>query len=812
MSLHSRAKLLLVHVMLIALACAGCGSPVSTTAGSPTKGASGTPTLQSIALAPAKPSITAGGTVQFTATGTYSDGSTAIVTASASWSSSASATATVSAGGLATGVAAGSATISAAVGTVSGSASLTVTAVATATVTSVAVTPAGASIAVNGTVQYAATATLSDGTTSDVTREATWTSSKTSVATVNSSGLVTGVAAGTSTIGAKLATGVSGAAVVTVTGATVTLASIAVKPVNATLTRGSTLQYTATATYSDGTTSNVSSSAAWSSSSTGVATVSATGLATAMAAGSSTIAVKIGSVSGSTGLTVQATASTASTDVLTYKNDLSRSGLNSAETILTPANVKSATFGLLHKLAVDGLVFSQPLYAAQVTVAGAAHNVVYFVTEHNSAYAYDADTGALLWRVTLQLAGETTSDDRACDQVSPEIGATATPVIDRSMGTSGAMYVVAMSKDTSSAYHQRLHALDLATGAELFGGPREIQATYPTANGTTTLDPSQYKERSGLLLLNGEVYTTWTSHCDDDPYTGWILAYNESNLAQTRVFNIAPNSGGFGPSIWMSGGAPAVDAAGNIYIMAANGVFETVLDANGFPSLQDYGNSYLKISTANQTLAVTDYFTMWNEISESNADLDLGGGGPLLLPDVTDSTGTVKHLAIGAGKDGIVYVVDRDNMGKFNASKNNIWQELDGLLAAAARSTPAYFNGHVYLSDRDHSLKSLTIASAKLPTVATSQSTATFVYPGTSPSVSSNGTSNGIVWAIAASNPGVLYAYDANNLATQLYSSSQAAASRDSFGAAIKYAPPTIADGKVFVPAQTTVAVFGLLH
>jgi hypothetical protein len=527
--------------------------------------------------------------------------------------------------------------------------------------------------------------------------------------------------------------------------------------------------------------------------------------------GSTTISATLGSVSGSTSLTVNA-PSTSHTDVLTYKNDLSRSGLNSTESALTLANVRSSTFGLKFKLPADGSVFGQPLYASQVSVSGAAHNVVYFATEHNSAYAYDADAGTLLWRTTLQPSGETTSDDRSCDQISPEIGATATPVIDRSVGSSGALYVVAMSKDSGSAYHQRLHALNLATGAELFGGPREIQATYPTATGTTTFDPGAYKDRSGLLLLNGEIYTTWTSHCDDDPYTGWIIAFDGSTLARTRVFNIAPNSGGLGPSIWMSGGAPAADSAGYIYLMSANGVFETTMDANGFPNLQDYGNSFLKISTANNTLAVADYFTMWNEVSESNEDLDLGGGGPLLLPDLTDAGGNVKHLVVGAGKDAIVYVVDRDNMGRFNASKNNIWQELNSIMGAQVRSTPAYFNGRVYLSDRDHPLKSLTLADAKLPMTPTSQTAATFVYPGTSPVVSANGTTNGIVWAVEVGSTGVLHAYDATNLATELYNSKQAANGRDSYGAGIKYPPPTVADGKVFVVGAKQIAVFGLLH
>jgi hypothetical protein len=491
---------------------------------------------------------------------------------------------------------------------------------------------------------------------------------------------------------------------------------------------------------------------------------------------------------------------------------LARTGQNSTESTLTPANVNSAGFGLLRVLPADGAVYAEPLYVSQLSIGGVAHNSVFVITEHNSAYAYDADSGTQLWHVSLSAAGETASDDRSCDQVSPEIGATATPVIDRSAGKAGVLYAVAMSKDSSSAYHQRLHALDLTTGQELFGGPQEIRATYPTNAGTTTFDPSAYKERAALLLLNGEIYTTWASHCDNTPYTGWILVYDQKTLSQTRVFNIAPNSKDLGPAIWMNGGGPAADAAGNIYVMAANGVFETTLDANGFPSAQDYGNSFLKISTLNRTLAVADYFTMWNEVSESAADLDLGGSGPILLPDFADGSGTVHHLAAGAGKDGNIYVVDRDSLGKFNSSRNNIWQELDSALPHGVWSTGAYFNGRMYWSDRDDPLKAFNISAAKLSASPTSQTRVIFGYPGTIPIVSSNGISFGIVWAAEISNPGVLHAFDASNLATELYNSNQASGGRDHYGAGNKYTSPTVADGKVFMGGKTGVGVFGLLH
>jgi outer membrane protein assembly factor BamB len=500
------------------------------------------------------------------------------------------------------------------------------------------------------------------------------------------------------------------------------------------------------------------------------------------------------------------------TDVLTYKYDLSRSGQNPTESTLTPANVAPATFGLLRVLSVDGKVDAQPLYVSKLAVAGAPHNAVIVATEHDSVYAFDSDTGVSLWKVSLLGSGEVLSDTHGCGQVSPEIGITSTPVIDRGAGAHGTVFVVAMSKDASSAYHQRLHALDLATGAELLHGPVEISATFPTAGGgTTTFSPGQYEERAALLLTNGTIVTSWTSHCDITPYSGWIIAFAESSLTRTAILNVGPN-GDAGPAIWMSGGGPAVDTAGNIFLLTANGAFETALDANGFPQHKDFGNSFLKVALVGGTLTVADYFTMSNEVAESAADRDLGSGGALLLPDMKDAAGTVRHLVIGAGKDGNIYVVDRDSMGKFSASANAIWQQLNGVLPGGIWSTPAYFNGSVYYGDVGSTLKAFSITNARLSSAPQSQSPSQFTFPGTAPSVSANGSANGIVWAHENSNPAVLHAYDAANLATEIYNSNQAAGGRDQFGPGNKFITPIVADGKVFVGGTGEVAVFGLLH
>jgi hypothetical protein len=503
---------------------------------------------------------------------------------------------------------------------------------------------------------------------------------------------------------------------------------------------------------------------------------------------------------------------TSGTDVVTYKNDVMRTGQNLTESVLTTGNVNSAMFGLLRNLQVDGKVDAQPLYLSKLTVAGASHNVVFVATENNSLYAFDSDSGAVLWQVSLNGAGETPSDDHFCNQVTPQIGITATPVIDRSAGAHGTIFVVAMTKDAVGNYHQRLHALDVTTGAELINGPTEVAATYQS----TSFAPGQYAERTGLLLLNGVIYTTWTSHCDEGPYGGWVMTYNERTLAQSAVLNVAVGATGAGyasqgPAIWMSGGGPAADSAGNVYLLTGNGLFDTTLNASGFPSGGDYGNSFLKISSSGGALAVIDYFALDNGVTESQNDLDLGSGGIMLLPDQTDSAGTVRHLAVGAGKDGNVYIVSRDSLGKFSPTTNNIWQEVDGSLGSGVFATAAWFNGSIYYGPNGGTLKAYSVAAAQVSAAAISQSASLFQYPGTSPVVSANGTANGIVWAYENATPAVLHAYDATNLAHELYNSNQAANGRDQFGAGNKFIAPMIADGKVFVATTASVGVFGLL-
>ena len=500
--------------------------------------------------------------------------------------------------------------------------------------------------------------------------------------------------------------------------------------------------------------------------------------------------------------TLFAVLASSATDVVTYHNNIARTGQNPQEIILTTSNVNSSSFGKLFTFPVDGIIDAQPLYLSAVSIPGkGTHNVAYAVTENDSVYAFDADLGTPLWQVSVLESGEVPSDDHGCNQITPQIGITSTPVIDRSSGPHGTIYVVAMSKNSNSTqYFQRIHALDITTGQEEFGGPIAVQAKYPgtgdsSHDGYVIFDPGQYAERQALLLLNGVIYTGWTSHCDDRPYTGWLIGYNESTLAQTGVLDVTPN--GSEGSIWQNGTGIASDGQ-SLFFLDANGTFDTTLNKKGFPNKGDYGNAFLRVSTKNNKLQVVDYFNMYNTVQESDDDEDLGSGGALVLPAMKDSSGTIRHLAIGAGKDQNIYVVDRTNMGKFNPNNDNaIYQEIDGVLGGGEWASSAYFDGNVYFGPVGNRLLQFQFSKARLSTSPRSRSVASFTYPGTTPSVSANGLSNGIVWTIEHSDPNdVLHAYDAANLAKELYNSSQAGNQRDQFGSASHFGTPMIVNGK----------------
>jgi uncharacterized protein (TIGR03437 family) len=494
--------------------------------------------------------------------------------------------------------------------------------------------------------------------------------------------------------------------------------------------------------------------------------------------------------------------------VTTYRNNLARSGENLQETILTPSNVAPAQFGKLFSQPVDGQVYAQPLYMPSVSVPGKGiHNMIFVVTAHDTVYAFDADSSAApLWRVSLATApGErplNVSDVLGCNSMTPEIGITGTPVIDSATGT---LYVVAVTILNGSFVH-RLHALDITTGGERTGSPVVINAFVPgTGDGFSTagvpFHPYLQKNRVGLLLLNGVVYTAWTSYCDTGPYHGWIIAYDAKDLHQVAVFNSSPNA--WQGSFWMGGAAPAADSGGNIYVVSANGLFDA--DTSGV----DFGDSVLKLSSS-AGLTLADYFTPFNQLYLNRMDMDLGSGGAILLPDSAGS-GTHPHLLVAGGKEGRIYVIDRDQMGHFHSGGDSqIVQSLEGA-TGPLYGTPAYFNNTVYFSASKDTLKAFSLSNGQLGTSPASRASQVFGYPGSIPTVSANGASNGIVWLLEGAAGGTLHAYDAANVANELYNS-QMNSARDSLGSYVRFTVPTVADGKVYVGTGNSLAVFGLVN
>lgn len=517
--------------------------------------------------------------------------------------------------------------------------------------------------------------------------------------------------------------------------------------------------------------------------------------------------------------TLNVNSLTSSMNVLTYHNDSARTGQDLNETVLTPLNVNTTSFGKLFSNPVDGYVYTQPLYLANVTIpGGSVHNIVYVATEHDSVYAFDADAaGAPLWQVSFidPANGITTltTADVSCTAIRPEVGITGTPVIDPATGT---LYVVARTKENGT-FVQRLHALDVTSGAEKFGGPVTIQASVAgtgagTVAGTVSFNPQLENQRSALFLQNGLVYIGWASLCDITPFHGWLMAYDSQTLAQTGVLNTTPNGSDGG--IWASGSGVAGD--GNLLFLATgNGSFNV--------SSGNYGSSVLKLSPPSAGLFTDlDYFTPNNYSILNAGDVDLGSGGVLLVDQPAGSPH--EHLLFLCGKQGTLYVVDRDNLGEFNTGVDLVIQSIAGV-NPGSWSSPAWWNNTLYLggsaepspADPD-ALKAFTFdpIAGTLSTASTSQTAVLFDYPSPTPSISANGATNGILWAMQESNyqnntgQAVLYAYDATNLGNLLYSSSQNAA-RDAAGLSVKFAVPTVANGKVYLPGRNAVTVFGLL-
>jgi hypothetical protein len=518
----------------------------------------------------------------------------------------------------------------------------------------------------------------------------------------------------------------------------------------------------------------------------------------------------------------------AQTNVVTQHNDISRTGQNPNETILTPANVNSNTFGKLFSFPIDGQAYAQPLYVAGVTMgsgtvqAGTTHNVVFVATEHDSVYAFDADSNggsnaSPLWKITLldsahgapSGASTVPNGDVGTDDISPEIGITATPVIDTATNT---LYVVGKTKESGN-YFQRLHALDISTGAEKSGSPVTLSAQVSgngngSSGGVLRFDAKLENNRPGLLLLNGIVYIAFAAHGDQGPYHGWILAYNATTLQQSSVFCATANGAASG--IWMSGAGLAADTinSGRLFVATGNGAFNAIAPyTNGM----SYGDDIIRLETSSGAMRISDQFTAFNQSALSNGDVDLGSGGVLLLPD--QSSGGHTHLMVQAGKEGRMYLVDRDNLGGFNANGDNIVQEITGQIGGVWGS-PAYWNGHLYFWASNDNLKSFSFSNGIIggETAASSENGG---YPGPTPSISSNGNNNGIVWDVLTSTyssggSAILLAHNASNVSSTLYSSNQNS-SRDNPGGATKFVVPTITNGKVYVGTSNFLSVYGLL-
>jgi hypothetical protein len=616
---------------------------------------------------------------------------------------------------------------------------------------------------------------------------------------------------------------------VALTGAGATPAPVTVKPRIASVTQAQSVQYTAY--LSNVVTTNVT----WDvdkipGGNSTVGTITSSGLYTPPAtAGTHTI----------TAINIANTKQTASvpvvvsgyTGTLTHHNDTLRTGQNNNETALNTGNVNSTEFGKLFPQSVDGQIYGQPLWMPNVNVGGVLHNVVYVVTQNDSVYAFDADTSqAALWHTSFinPTAGVTAIPsgdvERGLD-VSPEVGITSTPVIDPAAGI---IYVEARTKDTrgtancpgtnnaGSPYFHFLHALNVGTGAEMPGSPIMICAQVPgngydNYSGIVYFNEMRQNNRAGLLLLNGTVYVAFASLEDISPYHGWVLGYTYSNnaLTQTMVwcFTCADQAGNKA-GIWHGGGGIPADSEGNMYVDTGTGSFDSAMGG---------GITFAKLTPSGSTLNVSDFFSPFNQsyLTVEMINLDLSSAGPMLFPD---QTGSIPHLALVTGKTGTMYLINRDNMGKYSPTADNVVQSqyttIGGVVTPTGNwGTPAFFNGQIYIQGVKDYLKQYVLSNDLLSGGPLAIGADNIGYPGTTPVISSNGTQNGIVWVVqadgaASSKAATLRAYDAGNIATELYNSGQNTG--DAAGPAVKFAPPTVANGKVYVPTANQLDIYGL--
>jgi hypothetical protein len=608
---------------------------------------------------------------------------------------------------------------------------------------------------------------------------------------------------------------------------------VAITPKSTSVTPNQTVQYTATISGTQSTNVTWSVDGVTGGNST-VGTISATGLYTPPATAGTHMVKAIDNAQTTQSATAPVVISTWP-GTLTHHVDTYRTGLNSTEAALTTGNVNKTQFGKLFRYPVDAQIYAEPLWVPNVTINGIAHNVVYVTTENDSVYAFDADNGTAnpnpLWHTSFINGTTVTAIPKDLVEVgldlSPLVGTTSTPVIDPTLGV---MFVEVRTWEqtascpvvTNTNFVHKLHAISITTGQEMPGSPVCVTAQvagtgYDNSGGIITFNTWRQNQRPALLLLNGVVYLGFGALEDIDYYHGWILGYNENTLEQVTVFNDTPN--GQKGGIWQAGGGLLADSSGYIYTSTGNGTFDA---STGGP---DYGMSFMKFTPSGNTLTVDDYFTPFNQnyLNLEIINADLASAGPMLLPD---QTGNIPHLAVACGKTGTIYLMNRDNLGKYNTSYDNVVQTLNTTVGVTSVptgnwGTPAYFNGNIYLQGIDDPLRMYTLwqanstANPLLSAAPMSVSPEAVGYPSPVAAVSANGTTNGIVWEIesdgAPSRPSTLRAYDAGNISHEIYNSGQAAGKRDQAGDGVKFATPTVANGKVYVPTSVELDVYGLL-
>jgi PQQ enzyme-like repeat protein len=507
-------------------------------------------------------------------------------------------------------------------------------------------------------------------------------------------------------------------------------------------------------------------------------------------------------------------------DALTMHNDGARTGQYLGESFLTPSTVNAAKFGKLGTLITDGQVDVQPLYASGVTLpSGDVRNILYVASEHGSVYAFDAATGSVIWQAGLVGTNEQPADSGTCTSAPQERGITATPVIDRTRGPHGAIYAIANTKDTAGTVVQRIHALDVATGAELFNGPTLIQESADPANAAVAtvqqnFNASSYQALAGLQLANGKVFAAWGPTCGTATDSGWVIGFDAASLNPAGAVYLAPASAAGSPAMVVSG--ITADSTGSLYIFGSATVPSYAQNSVGTPTAVSSGDAFLRLSTVNE-LALANYSRADGTASTSSSGSLIGPSAVMsdlavVLPDLNDNSGKTWHLALGPANDGNVYVVNRDSLVGAAAQSPPVVQEIGGASITKQMTTAvAYFDNTVYYAASGHSFAAYAINDARVSSLPTSQSANSLGARGAQMSISANGANSGILWAIEDNGTAILHAYDAANLSQEIYNSTRAANARDAFASIVISVSPTVAGGRVYIATQNGIVVFGQL-